>query len=124
MNESVSDCSGNESVDDNAESDTASENDDVADVGQFVLPGSSSCKKILNVMTQEFRATMAAQRVMVAHKFDFTGWDIGQVIGVQASGKHRGSFVVKYESDSRRYLHQLNIEDYGASKIWVALVKK
>jgi hypothetical protein len=61
---------------------------------------------------------------MVAHKFDFTGWDIEQVIGVQASGKHRGSFVVKYESDSRRYLHQLNIEDYGASKIWVALAKK
>jgi hypothetical protein len=75
-------------------------------------------------MTQEFHATMAAQRVMIAHKFDFTGWDIGQVVGIQASGKHRGSFVVKYESDSKRYLHQLNIEDYGASNIWVALVKK
>ena len=72
-------------------------------------------------MTQDFWSTMAAQRVMIAHKFDFTGWDIGQVIGIQASGKHRGSFVVKYESDSKRYLHQLNIEDYGPSKIWVAL---
>ena len=65
-------------------------------------------------MTQEFHATMAAQRVMIAHKFDFTGWDIGQVVGMQAH---------KYESDSKRYLHQLNIEDYGASNIWVALVK-
>ena len=119
--ERVSDDSGNENVDDDADSDTVSESDNVADVGPFVLPSSTSWKKILDEMTQDFWSTMAAQRVMIAHKFDFTGWDIGQVIGIQASGKHRGSFVVKYESDSKRYLHQLNIEDYGPSKIWVAL---
>ena len=122
--ERESDDSGNERLDDDAESDTASENDDVADGGPFVLTSCTTWKTIVDVMTQEFRATMATQRVMIAHKFDFTGWDIGQVIGIQASGKHRGSYVVQYESDSKRYLHQLNMEDYGPSKIWVALAKR
>ena len=49
--ERVSDDSGNERVDDDAESDTASENDDIADVGPFVLPSSSSWKKVICVMT-------------------------------------------------------------------------
>ena len=49
--ERVSDDSGNERVEGDAESDIASENDDIADIGFFVLPSSSSWKRIICVMT-------------------------------------------------------------------------
>ena len=67
---------------------------------------------------------MATRKVIIAHKFDFTGWDIGKIVGVQTNGKSKGFFIVKYESDNTRYYHKLPLDKYGPDKLWVALIKK
>jgi hypothetical protein len=52
---------------------------------------------------------------LIAHRFS-TGWDVGKVKSRQ---KKSGLFVVKYESDSTAWTHELNKEDYGVENDWV-----
>ena len=44
------------------------------------------------------------------------GWEVGKIVG-----RSRGVWAVKYPTDRRQYLHDLNIEDYGS--VWVVVEK-
>lgn len=123
-NESLSE----DSADDGEEVDEdmdVSDDDDVADAGPFVLNNEMKHSFTMkDTIDDDFYSSMATRKVIIAHKFDFTGWDIGKIVGVQTNGKSKGFFIVKYESDNTRYYHKLPLDKYGPDKLWVALIKK
>jgi hypothetical protein len=121
--ESLAADSGEEGADPEDEAD-ASDDDDVADVGPFKLTTEMESFKLVESITKTEYSSMVAKRYTIAHKFDFIGWDIGQIIGQQLTGKNKGSFIVKYESDNTRYFHVLSLDSYGPNKYWVILTKK
>ncbi len=116
--------SGEEGADPEDEAD-ASDDDDVADVGPFKLTTEMESFKMVESITKTEYSSMVAKRFTIAHKFDFIGLDIGQIIGQQLTGKNKGSFIVKYESDNRRYFHVLSLDSYdpNPNKYWVILTK-
>lgn len=99
-----------------------SDDDEVCDNGgDFNIPKSIHFCKIVANMTEDFRGEMAVRKTWIAHKFDFVGWDVGQIVALKGAGKYKGQFEVKYASDNSSYYHFLTIHDHGSSRSWVAL---
>ena len=63
--------------------------------------------------------TQPKAKLNIAHKFfTSTGWEIGRIVN-----KCRGSWAVKYPSETSQYVHDLNITDYGPDGVWVVVKK-
>ena len=62
------------------------------------------------------------KKTRIAHYFT-TGWEIGQIKGKEgkSSSDHFGEFYVKYKTETEYLYHELNEDQYGASKLWVLL---
>ena len=101
-----------------------SDDDEVCEYGgDFVIPHSTYFCRIIDNMTESFHAGMAARKTWIAHKFDFVGWEVGQIVSLKGAGKYKGHFEVKYASDNSSYYHSLAISEHGPSRSWVALSK-
>ena len=63
--------------------------------------------------------TKPKAKLVIAHKFlTDTGWEVGRIVH-----KSRGSWAVKYPSETQQYVHELNMSDYGPSAVWVVVTQ-
>ena len=104
--------------------DSGDESDDSADEGnepsdaedENIDPGPWEDKDPWVAVTEP---TQPKAKLQIAHKFMTTvGWEVGRIVG-----RSRGVWAVKYPSDSRQYLHDLNMDDYGPARVWVVVQK-
>jgi hypothetical protein len=75
--------------------------DDKCVIMGVVIPKSTYFCKIVDNMTEDFRGEMAVRKTWIVHKFDFVGWEVGQIVALKGAGKYKGHFEVKkYASDT------------------------